>query len=120
MIIRWVVGVVVLFGVLLLMLPKTDEEALSRIASTSMLKCTQDFREQVAQQVLREEVVDVEFNNNCPELIALLELGEQGEMVITGNSYRLRMTLSPVIEGEKVRWSCRGEPGAAVTKLCKP
>ncbi len=120
MISRWVAGVVLLFGVLLLMLPKTDEETLSRIASASMLKCTQDFREQVARQAIREEVIDVKFNNKCPDLIATLEIGGQGDMVITGKSYQLKMMLSPVVDDEKVRWSCRGEPSAAVTKLCKP
>lgn len=120
MISRWVAGVVLLFGVLLLMLPKTDDKTLARIASASMLKCTQDFRDQVARQVLRGDVVNVEFNNKCPELIALLEVGEHGDMVITGKTYQIKMTLSPVAEGEKVRWSCRGEPNAPVTKLCKP
>jgi len=120
MISRWVVGVVLLFGVLLLMLPKTDDETLSKIASASMLKCTQDFREQVARQLLRENVVNVKFNNKCPDLIGSLEVNEQGEMVISGKSYPLRMRLAPAMEGEKIRWSCRGEPSAAVTKLCKP
>ncbi len=120
MISRWVVGVVLLFGVLLLMLPKSDEESLSRIASAAMLKCTQDYREQVAQQVLGQDVVDIEFDNKCPELIGSLEVDAQGGMVITGEAYSLRMNLTPVVEGETVRWSCRGEPAAAVTRLCKP
>ncbi|MFP4611193.1 MAG: hypothetical protein ACLFQT_09240 [Thiohalophilus sp.] len=120
MISRWIVGVVLLFGVLLLMLPKSDEKTLSRIASASMLKCTQDFREQVARQVLRQDVVGVSFDNKCPDLIGSLEVDEQGGMVITGEAYSLRMNLIPMVEGEKVRWSCRGEPAAAVTRLCKP
>lgn len=120
MISRWVVGVMLLFGVLLFMLPKSDDETLSRIASASMLKCTQVFREQVARQVLRQDVVDVKFNNKCPDMIGSLKVDEQGGMVITGESYSLKMKLSPVVEGEKIRWSCRGEPAVAVTKLCKP
>ncbi|TDY04152.1 hypothetical protein [Thiohalophilus thiocyanatoxydans] len=120
MISRWVVGVILLFAVLLFMLPKSDEETLSRIASASMLKCTQNFRERVARQVLSKGVVDVKFNNKCSDLIGSLVLDEQGRMIITGKSYSLRMTLSAVVEGEKIRWRCRGEPAAAVTKLCKP
>lgn len=120
MITRWIAGVVVLFGILLLMLPKTDEESLAKIASTSMLMCTQAFREQVAAQVIRDEPVNVEFRNTCPDLIAALELGELGDMVITGNKYPQKMSLMPVVEGGKVRWSCRGEPATTVTKLCKP
>lgn len=119
MISRWVVGVVLLFAVLLFMLPKSDEETLSRIVSAAMLKCTQDFREEVAKQVISKDTVDVKFNNKCPDLIGSLELDEQGGMVIIGESYSLRMTLSPVVEGEKIRWRCRGEPAAAVTKLCR-
>lgn len=120
MIIRWVVGVVLLFGILLMMLPRTDEQSLARIASASMLMCTKDFREQVAQQVAGKKPVTAEFKNQCPGLIARLEVEEQGEVVIFGNKYALKMTLTPVAEGNKVRWSCRGEPQAFVAKLCKP
>jgi hypothetical protein len=119
MISRWVVGVVLLFGILLSMLPKRDEDSLSKIASASMLMCTLDFREHVAQRVIRGETVAVEFRNKCPDLIAALEVDELGEMVIAGNRHPLKMTISPIVEGGKVRWSCRGEPAAAVTKLCK-
>lgn len=117
---RWVVGVVLLFGILLFMLPKTDEKSLSRIASTSMLACTKEVRQKVAQQVLRKDTVAVEFKNDCPELIASLEINDQGEMLIAGNKYTLTMRLTPVVEDGKVRWSCRGSPVEAVTKLCKP
>ena len=117
---RWVVGVVLLFGILLFMLPKTDEKSLSRIASTSMLACTKDVREKVATQILREEAIAVAFANHCPDLIASLEVNDQGEMVIAGNRYKLTMRLNPVVEDGKVRWSCHGAPVEAVTKLCMP
>jgi hypothetical protein len=120
MIVRWVVGVALLFGVLLLLLPKSDKESLTKIGSASMLMCSLDFREQVAQHVIRKEIVASAFKNTCPDLIASLRVGEQGDMVITGNKYPVKMTLIPVVEGDTVRWSCRGEPADAVTKLCKP
>lgn len=119
MIIRWVVGVALLFGILLMLLPKRDEASLARIASQAMLMCSKDFREQVAQQVIRQEAVAVEFENKCPDLIASLVVDARGEMVIAGNRHALTMTLSPAVEGGKVRWNCRGEPAAAVTKLCR-
>jgi hypothetical protein len=116
---RWVVGVVLLFGILLMLLPKRDEASLARIASQAMLMCSKDFREQVAQQVIREEAVAVEFENKCPDLIASLVVDARGGMVIAGNKHALKMTLMPAVEGGTVRWSCRGEPAAAVTKLCR-
>lgn len=119
MIIRWVVGVALFFGVLIMLLPRTDEASRLRIASQAMLMCTQDFREQVAQQVIDEKPVAVEFRSACPDLIASLDMDERGGMVITGNKHPLKMTLTPVVERGKVRWSCRGEPAAAVTKLCR-
>lgn len=119
MIIRWVVGVALLFGILLMLLPKRDEASLARIASQAMLMCSKDFREQVAQQVIRQEAVAVEFENKCPDLIASLVVDARGEMVIAGNRHALTMTLIPAVEGGKVRWNCRGEPAAAVTKLCR-
>lgn len=119
MISRWVVGVVLLFGILLMMLPDTDEKSLAKIASTSMLMCSSDFREQVASQVLRDEPVSVEFKNPCPDLIATVEVVASGDMVITGKTYPLMMRLIPVVEEGKVRWSCRGEPTDMVTNLCK-
>lgn len=120
MITRWVSGVVLLFGILLLMLPKSDEGSILKIASASMLRCTLDFREQVARHVTRNEAIAVEFRNTCPDLIAALEVNEAGDMVITGNRHSMKMRLKPVVEDGQVRWSCRGEPAEAVTKLCKP
>jgi hypothetical protein len=116
---RWVVGVALLFGILLMTLPKRDEASLARIASQSMLMCSKDFRERVAQQVIRQEAVALEFENTCPDLIASLAVDQRGEMVIAGNRHPLKMTLTPVMEGGAVRWNCRGEPAAAVTKLCR-
>ncbi|WP_303903489.1 hypothetical protein [Thiohalomonas denitrificans] len=115
-----IIGVVLLFGILLLSLPKRDEESLAKIASASMLMCTMELRERVARQVIREEAIDAEFRSKCPDLIAALEVNELGNMVITGRKHQLKMTLSPIVEGGKIRWSCRGEPAATVTKLCKP
>lgn len=120
MIIRWVVGVALFFGVLIMLLPGTDEASRLRIASQAMLMCTQDFREQVAQQVIDEVPVTVEFRSTCPDLIASVAIDERGGMVIRGKRHPLTMTLTPVVEGGKARWSCRGEPAVAVTKLCRP
>src|SRR5512143_2050460 len=120
MITRVIVGLVLLFGILLLTLPKSDEKSLARIASGSMLMCTLDLRKQVEQQLIKEEVVSVRFNNTCPDLIATLDINERGGMVLTGRKYQLKMTLNPVLENGKVHWSCSGEPAASVTKLCKP
>lgn len=117
---RIIVGLVLLFGILLLTLPRTDDKSLAKIASGSILMCTKDFRKDVEQQVLRDEAVTVAFKNSCPDLIAKLEMDDAGEIVITGNKYPLTMTLSPVVENGKVRWSCSGEPAESVTKLCKP
>jgi len=120
MIKRVIVSLVLLFGILLLTLPRSDEQSLAKIASGSMLMCTLDLRKQVEQQLIRGEAVSVSFNNTCPDLIATLDINEQGGMVLTGSKYQLRMTLNPVVESGKVHWSCSGEPAASVTKLCKP
>lgn len=120
MISRWVVGVVLLFGILLMMLPDRDEKSLARIASTSMLMCTSEVRELVAAQVLNGDEVNGEFRNRCPDLIAVLEVGDTGEINISGNEHQLQMVLTPVVENGKVRWSCKGEPTDNITKLCKP
>jgi hypothetical protein len=117
---RWVAGVVVLFGILLLMLPNTDEKSLSRIASTSMLACTKDMREQVIRQLEQEQPVNTEHKNPCPDQIASLELNESGELVIKGKKYPITMRMRPVIEDNGSHWSCRGEPVDHITKLCKP
>lgn len=117
---RIIVGLVLLFGILLLTLPRTDDKSLAKIASGSILMCTKDFRKEVEQKVLKEEAITVAFKNTCPELIASLEVSEEGDIVIKGNKYQLTMTLTPLIENGKVRWSCSGEPADSVTKLCRP
>lgn len=120
MIKRVIVSLALLFGILLLTLPKTDNESVAKIASGAMLMCTLDFRKQVEAQLDRGEAVSAEFNNSCPDTIASLEISEQGEIVITGNKHPLTMTLTPVMENGKVRWSCQGTPAGSVSKLCKP
>lgn len=120
MIYRWLVGVALLFAILLLMLPSRSEKSVAKIASASMLACTLDFRDQVGLQLVRKEAVAARFDNKCQNVIAAVEVGERGDIVITGKEHQLKLTLSPVVDQDKVRWSCRGEPAAAVTKLCKP
>lgn len=120
MIKRVVGSLIMLFGILLLTLPKTNEKSAVKLASSAMLMCTMEFRKQVEQQVIHDEAVSVEFRNTCPDLIATLEVSEAGDIVIAGNKHPLTMTLSPVVEGGKIRWSCRGEPATSVAKLCKP
>jgi len=120
MIYRWLIGIVLLFAIMLLMLPNKGEESSAKIASASMLACTLDFRDRVGLQLVRKETITAKFDNKCPNVIAAVEAGEQGDIVITGTQHQLKLTLSPIIENDKVHWSCRGEPVAAVTKLCKP
>jgi hypothetical protein len=120
MIYRWLVGVALLFAILLLMLPNKDEKSVAKIASASMLACTLDFRDQVGRQLVRKETVSVKYENKCQNVIAAVEVGERGDIVITGTEHQLRITLSPVVGNDKVHWSCQGEPADAVTKLCKP
>lgn len=120
MITRMVVVVTVLFSVLLLMLPKTDDASTMKIASASMLMCTRDYRAAVAEQVIRKEAVDLAFNNTCPDAISELTVDDGGMITISSVKHRLTMVLSPEHENGSVRWSCRGEPEQAVTALCKP
>jgi hypothetical protein len=120
MIYRWLVGVALLFAILLLMLPNKDEKSVAKIASASMLACTLDFRDQVGRQLVRKETVSVKYENKCQNVIAAVEAGERGDIVITGKEHQLKLTLSPVVGNDKVHWGCRGEPAEAVTKLCKP
>lgn len=117
---RWLVGVVLLFGILLLTLPNKGEKSDAKIASTSMLACTVNYRDQVGRQLLRKEAVTVKYENKCQNVIATVEMSERGDIVITGKEHLLKLTLSPLVANDKVHWSCRGEPPDAVTKLCKP
>jgi len=120
MIFRWLFGVALLFAILLVLLPNKGENSDARIASASMLACTLDFREQVGRQLAAKAAVTAKYNNKCQNVIAAVEVGEHGEIAITGTQHQLRLTLSPVESNGKLRWSCRGEPAEAVTKLCKP
>jgi hypothetical protein len=120
MIFRWLIGIALLFAILLLLLPNKGEHSEARIASASMLACTLNFRDRVGQQLVRNEVPTARFENKCQNAIAAVEVSQRGEIVITGTQHQLKLTLSPVVDRGQVRWSCRGEPAAAVTKLCKP
>ena len=120
MIKRMLIAVIILFGVLLMMLPKTDGAAKKKMASAAMLMCSNDFRKEVAALVQRDEVVQLRFNNSCPELIAALEVDEEGEITLHGAQHGIVMVLTPVDEPGGIRWSCHGEPLDALSKLCKP
>jgi len=110
MIYRWLVGVALLFAILLLMLPNKDEKSVTKIASASMLACTLDYRDQVGRQLARKEAVTVIYDNKCQNVIATVEVGERGDIVITGKEHQLMLTLSPLVSNGKVHWSCQGEP----------
>ncbi len=119
MITRWVVGISLLFVVLLLTLPRTDEKSLSGIASASMLMCTKDFRTSLSERIGDEDLSGIRFENKCPGLIAELVVDEDGGITVFGKEHDLKMVLTPKIENGRVRWSCKGEPESGVTALCK-
>ena len=120
MIKRMIISITLLFAVLLLMLPKSDEASQKKITSASMLMCSREFRQEVAARLSRNESIDLTFTNSCPALIAELTLDEQGVMTLHGLDHTLTMVLTPRLEAGKVSWSCRGEPAERVTGLCKP
>ncbi|MFU8839080.1 MAG: hypothetical protein ACNA75_12350 [Thiohalomonadaceae bacterium] len=120
MISRWLVGVVLLFAILLMLLPKRDDASLAALSSASMLQCTAAFRAEVAAQVLAGEAVELAFANPCPDLIAALELAETGEIWLSGQRYQIHMHLWPVVEGEQLRWACEGGSEHGITRLCRP
>ncbi len=120
MIKRMLVATFILFAVLLLMLPRTDDASKKKMASAAMLMCSKDFRKAVSEGVLREEAVALQFNNSCPDLIATLVVDEDGGMTLHGAQHGVTMELTPVVELGEVRWSCHGEPAEVITTLCKP
>jgi hypothetical protein len=119
MITRMIAAVVVLFAILLMLLPRSDETSLARIASASMLMCTKDFRAALAEELDSGNGVGVSFDNRCPGLIVKVDVEEDGRMTIHGKEHGLKLVLSPKPEEGEVRWSCRGDPAGKVTPLCK-
>lgn len=120
MITRMIIGVAILFTVLLLMLPDTDETSKKKMASASMLMCTREYRAAIAEQVRREVTVDLVFKNSCPNVISGVEVDEAGVLHLHNATHSLSMILTPLVEKNKVRWSCRGKPAELITGLCKP
>lgn len=120
MIKRMIVGVAILFAILLVMLPKTDETSKKKMASASMLLCTRDYRAAIAERLRRHEALDLEFDNKCPTLVSGLELGEEGKLTLHNKTYGLTIVLAPLMENGAVRWSCLGKPAGLITSLCKP
>lgn len=120
MIQRIILSIAVLFGVLLFLLPKPDEAGKQHMASAGMLACSKDFRQDVIEQLKRGDDSSPTFNNTCPGLIRDIEAGPSGEVTIHGVEHHIVMTLRPVFEGDKMRWSCQGSPAEFITKLCKP
>jgi hypothetical protein len=120
MIQRMIVAVVIIFAVLLLMLPKSDDAAKKKMSSAAMLMCSNNFRKAVAERVSRDAIVELTFNNNCPDLIAALDIDEEGVMTLRGAQNGVTMVLTPVVESGRVRWSCRGKPMEAIPKICRP
>ncbi len=116
---RMVVGISLLFTILLLMLPRTNETSAARIASASILMCTKDFRTSLAGRIGTDELSAVRFNSTCPNLIKSLDVDEGGVITVHASSHGLTMVLTPKLGGGQVKWSCRGEPAHALTPLCK-
>ena len=120
MIKRMIIAVVILFAILLLMLPKTDDTSKNKMASAAMLMCSNDYRKAVAERLRNNAPLDLIFTNNCPKLISNLVMEESGDITIRGAKHGIILTLTPAITSAGVRWSCHGEPAEAITKLCKP
>ena len=120
MIKRMIVAVVILFAVLLLMLPKTDDTSKKKMASAAMLMCSNDYRKAVADAIRNNEEIDLEFNNECPKLITRLSVDDNGTITLYGAQQDLQIVLTPIVESTQVRWSCKGKPAEAITKLCQP
>lgn len=117
---RWLMGIILMFVILVLMLPSRDEQSLTRIGSASILACTKELRARVAEQLRADQPVTARFDHSCPDLIASLELDNEGNMVIRGNKHEVTMWLTPIFEDDKLRWSCRGEPPDRISKFCRP
>lgn len=116
---RIIVSITLLFVILLVTLPDSDEKSKSKIASASMLMCSKEFRSDVAAQLEKEGEVKLRFDNKCPGLIDELHVDMDGVMVISNHEHNIKMTLRPVVEEATVLWSCRGEPQERVTAFCK-
>ncbi len=120
MIKRMIVAVAILFAVLLFMLPKTDDASKKKMASAAMLMCSNDFRKSVADHLQNKKEDTPKFQNHCPELIADLNVNDEGEITLIGAKHGLHIVLTPIEEAAGIRWSCHGQPAEAITKLCKP
>ena len=120
MIKRMVVATFLLFAVLLFMLPRTDEASKMKMVSAAMLMCSNDFRKSVAESLLQEEVSKLRFGNRCPDLIARLELDDDGVITLHGAQHGIVMELVPEVGHGQLHWSCHGTPAGAITSLCKP
>jgi hypothetical protein len=119
MIKRMIIAVVILFAVLLLMLPKTDDTSKKKMASAAMLMCSNDYRKAVAEAIRNNDEMDLKFNNECPKLITRLSVEDNGTITLFGAKQGLQIVLTPIVESANIRWSCKGEPEEAITKLCK-
>ncbi len=109
-----------LFIILLLMLPKGDPDSQKKMASASMLMCSQEYREMVATWLASEEAPLPAFDNRCPGVISSLAVDEDGVMTLHNATHGLTLMLTPQQEPGGLRWGCRGKPAQLVTKLCKP
>jgi hypothetical protein len=49
-----------------------------------------------------------------------MELEKTGVLHLHNTTHSLSMILTPVVENNQLRWSCRGEPAELITALCKP
>ncbi len=117
---RMLIGTILLFGILLLSLPKRDDASLKKIASGSMLMCTQAFRQAVSQRLLADESPEgVAFDGHCPELVSSLSVDEEGVVELYNTRDGLHLTLTPVKMGQGYIWSCVGTPKTLITGLCK-
>lgn len=120
MIKRMSVATFLLFAVLLLMLPRTDDTSKKKMASAAMLMCSNAFREEIAKQLTGGDEINVTVNITCPDLLAAMRVDDDGVVNLLGARHGINMVLTPRMEQGKVRWGCRGTPPEAITKLCRP
>jgi len=114
-----IMGIVFLFGILIILLPDFGEISKERMASTSMMMCTGKIRTAIKAELEKGSPIKTDYEVKCPKLINQIVVHEDGGIKVFNPTYKIQLSFKPTLKDGKVKWSCQGTPAAFVPAQCK-
>ena len=114
-----IVGIVIFVGLLLILLPDFGKVSEERMTSASMTMCIGKIKAGVKSDLLKGNTVKTDYKVKCPKLISQVQVHANGRIEVYNPTHKIRLSFKPVLNEDKLIWSCEGTPAEFVPAACR-